>query len=43
MRKIKVNLRTKVGICILTYTNADVMCYVMHGHLANGVERRSPN
>jgi len=25
--KIKVNLRTKVGICISTYSNADVVCY----------------
>jgi len=27
-RKIKVNLRTKVGICISTYLNADVVCYI---------------
>jgi len=29
IRKIKVNLRTKVGICISTYSNADVVCYSM--------------
>jgi len=28
LRKIKVNLRTKVGICISTYSNADVVCYI---------------
>jgi len=27
-RKMKVNLRTKVGICISTYLNADVVCYI---------------
>ena len=27
IRKIKVNLRTKVDICISTYSNADVICY----------------
>ena len=26
-RKIKVNLPTTVGICISTYSNADVVCY----------------
>jgi len=27
LRKIKINLWTKVEICISTYSNADVMCY----------------
>jgi len=27
LRKIKVNLQTKVEICISTYSNADVVCY----------------
>ena len=27
LRKIKINLRTKVEICISTYSNADVVCY----------------
>ena len=27
LRKIKLNLRTKVEICISTYVNADVVCY----------------
>jgi len=27
LRKIKVTLRTKVGICISTYSNADIICY----------------
>jgi len=27
LRKIKINLRTKVEICIATYLNADVVCY----------------
>jgi len=27
LRKIKINLRTKVGISISTYSNADVVCY----------------
>jgi len=26
-RKIKINLQTKVEICISTYSNADVACY----------------
>jgi len=36
LRKIKVNLRPKVGIFISTYLNADV---VLQRHLANGGER----
>jgi len=27
LRKIKINLRTKVEICISTYSNADAVCY----------------
>jgi len=27
LRKIKINLRTKVEVCIWTYSNADVICY----------------
>jgi len=27
LRKIKINLRPKVEICISTYSNADVVCY----------------
>jgi len=27
LRKIKVNRQTEVGICISTYSNADVVCY----------------
>jgi len=27
LRKIKIDLRTKVEICISTYSNADVACY----------------
>jgi len=27
LRKIKINLRTKVEICISTYSNADGVCY----------------
>jgi len=27
LRKIKINLQTKVEICISTYSNADVVCY----------------
>jgi len=27
LRKIKINLRTKVEICISTYSNADAICY----------------
>ena len=27
LRKIKINLRTKVEICISTYSNADVACH----------------
>ena len=26
-KKTKINLRTKIEICILTYLNADVVCY----------------
>ena len=27
LRKIKINLRTKVEICISAYSNADAVCY----------------